>query len=73
MTSKGRRLYGNTLGLRRSVWMPDRNFAEFETGNLTLSLMNAEEMGLGHTSSATRSRSVWVTWPRRERPSRVVA
>ena len=41
--------YGNTLGLRRSVWIPDRSFAEFETGNLTLSLMNAEAMGLEHT------------------------
>jgi catechol 2,3-dioxygenase-like lactoylglutathione lyase family enzyme len=41
--------YGNTLGLRRSVWIPDRSFGEFETGNLTLSLMNAEAMGLKHT------------------------
>jgi len=42
--------YGNTLGLRRSVWIPERNYAEFETGNLTLSLMNAEGMGLKHTA-----------------------
>ena len=42
--------YGGTLGLRRSVWIPERNYAEFETGNLTLSLMNAEAMGLEHTS-----------------------
>ncbi len=27
--------YGETLGLPRSVYMPDRHFAEFETGNLT--------------------------------------
>ena len=40
--------YGTTLGLRRSVYMPERNFAEFETGNLTLSVMNAEAMGLPH-------------------------
>ena len=40
--------YGQTLGLRRSVYMPERNFAEFETGNLTLSLINAEQMGLEH-------------------------
>ena len=40
--------YGTTLGLRRSVHMPERNFAEFETGNLTLNLMNAEKMGLEH-------------------------
>ena len=38
--------YGTTLGLRRSVHMPERHFAEFETGNLTLSVMNAEEMGI---------------------------
>ncbi len=40
--------YGNTLGLRRSVYMPERNFAEFETGNLTLSIIHAEKMGLEH-------------------------
>jgi predicted enzyme related to lactoylglutathione lyase len=40
--------YGETLGLRRSVYMPERNYAEFETGNLTLSLYHAEAMGLGH-------------------------
>jgi predicted enzyme related to lactoylglutathione lyase len=40
--------YGSTLGLRRSVYMPERNFAEFETGNLTLTIMDAEKMGLEH-------------------------
>jgi catechol 2,3-dioxygenase-like lactoylglutathione lyase family enzyme len=40
--------YGDTLGLRRSVYLPDRNFAEFETGNLTLSVFNAEKFGLDH-------------------------
>jgi predicted enzyme related to lactoylglutathione lyase len=40
--------YGETLGLPRSVYIPDRNFSEFETGNLTLSVYNAEKMGLGH-------------------------
>jgi predicted enzyme related to lactoylglutathione lyase len=40
--------YGETLGLRQSVYMPERNFAEFETGNLTLSLIDAEAMGLEH-------------------------
>jgi extradiol dioxygenase family protein len=33
---KAAAFYGDTLGLRRSVYMPDRHFAEFETGNLTL-------------------------------------
>jgi len=40
--------YGETLGLRRSVHLPERNYAEFETGNLTLSLIDAEAMGLEH-------------------------
>jgi predicted enzyme related to lactoylglutathione lyase len=40
--------YGETLGLPRSVYVPDRDFSEFETGNLTLSIYNAERMGLGH-------------------------
>ena len=40
--------YGDTLGLRRSVYIPERNYAEFETGNLTLSVFNAEEFGLEH-------------------------
>jgi predicted enzyme related to lactoylglutathione lyase len=44
-------LYGQTLGLRRSVYIPDRNYAEFETGNLTLSAFNAEEFGLEHHQS----------------------
>jgi predicted enzyme related to lactoylglutathione lyase len=40
--------YGDTLGLHRSAYRPDRHHAEFETGNLTLNLMNAEKMGLQH-------------------------
>jgi predicted enzyme related to lactoylglutathione lyase len=40
--------YGETLGLRRSVHVPDRGFAEFETGNLTLSLIDPEKMGMEH-------------------------
>ena len=38
--------YGTTLGLRRSAYMPDRHFAEFETGNLTLSIIEPEKMGM---------------------------
>jgi predicted enzyme related to lactoylglutathione lyase len=45
------RFYGQTLGLRRSVYMPERHFAEFETGNLTLSVFNAQEMGMEHRES----------------------
>ena len=44
--------YGETLGLPRSVHMPDRGFAEFETGNLTLSIIDSDKMGLEHQPSA---------------------
>jgi predicted enzyme related to lactoylglutathione lyase len=40
--------YGETLGLERSVYLEERNYAEFETGNLTISLIDAEKMGLQH-------------------------
>jgi predicted enzyme related to lactoylglutathione lyase len=40
--------YGETLGLPRSVYMPGRHFAEFETGNLTINIMDANAMGLEH-------------------------
>jgi predicted enzyme related to lactoylglutathione lyase len=40
--------YGTTLGIPMSVHRPERNFAEFETGNLTLNVLNAEKMGLEH-------------------------
>jgi len=36
------------LGLPRSVFLPERNYSEFETGNLTLSVYDAEKMGLAH-------------------------
>ena len=39
--------YGETLGLRRSMYKPERNFAEFETGAVTLSVVNPEKMGIG--------------------------
>lgn len=40
--------YGTTLGLTRSVYMPERNFAEFETGTVTLSVIVSEKFGLGY-------------------------
>ncbi len=40
--------YGTTLGLRRSAYHPERGFAEFETGNLTLGVITPERMGLEH-------------------------
>jgi predicted enzyme related to lactoylglutathione lyase len=40
--------YGSVLGLPRSVYMPERNYSEFETGNLTLSVYDPEKMGMQH-------------------------
>ncbi len=40
--------YGSTVGLPRSVYVKERGYAEFETGNLTLSVYDAEAMGLEH-------------------------
>jgi predicted enzyme related to lactoylglutathione lyase len=45
------RFYRDTLGLPCSVHMPERSFAEFETGNLTLSVIVPEKMGMEHFSS----------------------
>jgi predicted enzyme related to lactoylglutathione lyase len=39
--------YGETLGLRRSAYHPERNFAEFETGTVTLSVVDPQKMGIG--------------------------
>jgi predicted enzyme related to lactoylglutathione lyase len=41
--------YEKTLGLPRSVYLEERNYAEFDTGNLTLSVMDAEKMGMEHS------------------------
>jgi predicted enzyme related to lactoylglutathione lyase len=40
--------YGNILGLERSVYLEERNYAEFEIGNVTLSVIDAEKMGMEH-------------------------
>lgn len=42
------KFYGEVLGLHRSVYMPERNFAEFETGNLTLSVAVTENFPFGY-------------------------
>ena len=39
--------YGDTLGLPCSVHRPERNFAEFETGTVTLSVLDPQKMGIG--------------------------
>jgi predicted enzyme related to lactoylglutathione lyase len=40
--------YGEVLGLPRSVYIPERHYSEFETGNLTLSVYDPEKMGMQH-------------------------
>ena len=47
-SARSTEFYGTKLGLRRSVYILDRHYSEFETGNLTLSVINAEGMGLEH-------------------------
>jgi predicted enzyme related to lactoylglutathione lyase len=39
--------YGSALGLPRSVYRPQHNFAEFETGAVTLSIVDPVRMGIG--------------------------
>jgi predicted enzyme related to lactoylglutathione lyase len=46
------KFYGETLGLRRSVFIPERHYSEFETDNLTLSIIDGEKMGIGHNVNA---------------------
>jgi len=40
--------YGTAMGLPRSVYLKESSYAEFETGNLTLSVFDAEGFGLEH-------------------------
>ena len=40
--------YGDTLGLKRDVYVPDRNYAEFDINGLTLSVYNPVAMGMEH-------------------------
>jgi predicted enzyme related to lactoylglutathione lyase len=42
--------YGTTLGLRMSVHRPENGFAEFETGTVTLSVVDPQKMGIGEFS-----------------------
>jgi predicted enzyme related to lactoylglutathione lyase len=43
--------YGSKLGLERSAYVPERNYAEFETGSLTLSIVDPVRMGIGEFSA----------------------
>jgi catechol 2,3-dioxygenase-like lactoylglutathione lyase family enzyme len=44
--------YETTLGLRRTVYRPERSFAEFETGTVTLNVLDPQRMGIGPFHSA---------------------
>ena len=39
--------YGTTLGLRNTVHMPERNFAEFDTNTVTFTVVDPQKMGIG--------------------------
>jgi len=45
------RVLWNDARASRSAYRPERHFAEFETGNLTLSIIDAKRMGLEHHTS----------------------
>jgi predicted enzyme related to lactoylglutathione lyase len=44
--------YGETLGLRRSNYLPERGFAEFETGTLTLAVFRPDAIGMDADATA---------------------
>ncbi|HLI32075.1 MAG TPA: VOC family protein [Solirubrobacteraceae bacterium] len=50
--------YGETLGLHRSVYLPERSYAEFETGNLTLSVIDPQKMGIASEHEPSRA---WIS------------
>src|SRR4051812_29941880 len=43
--------YGDTLGLTRTVYRPENNFAEFDTGTVTISIVDPTKMGIGEFSA----------------------
>ena len=45
------RFYEETLGLRLSVHIPDRGFAEFEPGDVTFSVYESERIGMPFTAN----------------------
>src|SRR5689334_8095707 len=50
------RFYGETLGLPRSAYRPDRHHAEFETGNLPINVVNSNPIAL-HVDDVAAARS----------------
>jgi predicted enzyme related to lactoylglutathione lyase len=53
--------YGETLGLTRSMYKPEHNFAEFETGDVTLSVVNPVKMGIGEFKPNVNHLALQVT------------
>ena len=45
--------YRDTLGLHRSTFRPDSGFSEYETGNLTIGVVNPEKIGREHVPNVT--------------------
>ena len=45
--------YGEVLGLPRSTYLPDRAFAEFQAGNLTLSVFRPDALGMDASLTGT--------------------
>jgi predicted enzyme related to lactoylglutathione lyase len=45
--ARSKAFYEETLGLRCTVHIPERNFAEFDTGTVTFSLVDPVQMGIG--------------------------
>jgi predicted enzyme related to lactoylglutathione lyase len=43
--------YGDTLRLPRRSYRPERGFAEFQAGNLTISIINPKQMGMEHQAA----------------------
>jgi predicted enzyme related to lactoylglutathione lyase len=52
--------YGTTLGLHRSVYRPESNHAEFETGTVTLGVVDPERMGIGSFNPNTNHLALHV-------------
>ncbi|MEA2495988.1 MAG: hypothetical protein QOJ29_3899 [Thermoleophilaceae bacterium] len=48
---KAAQFYGEVLGMRRSVYRPESGFAEFEPGDVTLSVYDPSKMGMEHTAN----------------------
>jgi predicted enzyme related to lactoylglutathione lyase len=48
---KAAQFYGEVLGLRRSAYNPERHYAEFEPGDVTLSVYEPASMGLEYAAN----------------------